>query len=89
MGEIADMMINGDMCEGCGVFLGDAGDGYQRRCASCATDCVREGSTTTKDGIQIHRPSKVNCPHIGCRKLVKKKGLQDHIRDVHGGAVPA
>lgn len=37
MGEIADMIVNGDMCEGCGVWLGE-GDGYPRRCDSCKDD---------------------------------------------------
>lgn len=34
MGEMADYMLNGDDCEGCGQYLGE-GDGYTRRCASC------------------------------------------------------
>ena len=34
MGEIADMMLDGDLCEICGEYLGD-GDGYTRRCAGC------------------------------------------------------
>jgi hypothetical protein len=34
MGEIADMMVDGDMCQSCGEYLGD-GDGYARFCAGC------------------------------------------------------
>jgi hypothetical protein len=34
MGEIADMMLDGDLCEGCGDYLGD-GDGFPRLCESC------------------------------------------------------
>lgn len=34
MGEIAELMINGDICEGCGCELGE-GDGYPRRCEGC------------------------------------------------------
>lgn len=33
-GEIADMMLEGFMCEGCGEILGD-GDGFPRRCVAC------------------------------------------------------
>lgn len=37
MGEIADMMINGLMCEGCGEFLDGNEPGYARYCSEqCA-----------------------------------------------------
>lgn len=36
MGEIAEMMLDGTLCECCGTFIGD-GDGYPRYCsAECA-----------------------------------------------------
>ena len=40
MGEIADMMLDGTMCAGCGVFLNDGedGDGIPGYCAGCAPD---------------------------------------------------
>lgn len=34
MGEVAEMVINGDMCERCGDFLGD-GRGFTMLCDSC------------------------------------------------------
>lgn len=34
MGEQAELLINGDVCEGCGEEMGD-GPGYPRRCSSC------------------------------------------------------
>lgn len=34
MGEQADLILNGDVCEGCGEEMGD-GPGYPRRCSSC------------------------------------------------------
>lgn len=37
MGEIADMMLDGSMCELCGEYLGE-GDGYTRLCAGCSED---------------------------------------------------
>jgi hypothetical protein len=87
MGEVADMMINGDMCEGCGGFLG-GGDGHPRRCSYCmaeelGTRPAIKIETTTRDGQPISRPSKINCPH--CRKLVKIVGLKQHIKAVHEG----
>lgn len=39
MGEIAEMMINGEMCECCGVFLDGEASGYPRYCSKeCASD---------------------------------------------------
>lgn len=34
MGEIAEMMLDGELCEGCGDYLGD-GDGFPRYCRAC------------------------------------------------------
>ncbi len=34
MGEYAEMALNGDLCEGCGEWMGE-GDGFARRCRSC------------------------------------------------------
>ena len=38
MGEIADMMLDGTMCQWCGEWLhgGEDGPGYPGLCASCA-----------------------------------------------------
>lgn len=35
MGEIADSMLDGDICEGCGCEMGQ-GDGYARLCAGAS-----------------------------------------------------
>ncbi len=35
MGDIADMMLEGILCEGCGVYLDGTGYGVARRCNSC------------------------------------------------------
>ncbi|WP_316176511.1 MULTISPECIES: hypothetical protein [unclassified Bradyrhizobium] len=34
MGEVAEMMLEGILCEGCGEYLGDAA-GFPQRCSSC------------------------------------------------------
>ena len=34
MGEMAEAMLNGEFCQGCGEFLGD-GDGYPTFCRGC------------------------------------------------------
>lgn len=39
MGEIADAMIEGDLCEGCGMALDGEGYGIPRYCSKeCADD---------------------------------------------------
>lgn len=39
MGEIADMMLDGTMCEMCGVFLDGESSGFPRYCSKeCAKD---------------------------------------------------
>lgn len=40
MGEIADMILDGTMCAGCGEWLNDGadGDGFPGYCSGCATD---------------------------------------------------
>ena len=88
MGEIADMMLEGQMCQGCGEILGD-GDGYPTFCGGCQSEnginelgeTASDTGTTTKDGKPIRRPGKTNCPQ--CNKLVKIVGLDQHIKDVH------
>lgn len=73
MGEIAEMMLDGTMCQSCGEWLngGADGDGFPGFCASCQP-------------IAKPKPLKVKCSK--CGKLVKKAGLVDHIRAVHGKA---
>ena len=75
MGEIADMMLDGTMCQWCGEFLhgGEDGPGYPGLCSACA----REEHAT-------RQLEKVKCPT--CGKRVKSVGLRDHQRDAHGSA---
>lgn len=35
MGEIADMMINGDLCQLCGCYMDEHAAGHPRTCADC------------------------------------------------------
>ena len=82
MGEIADMMLDGTMCSGCGEWLhdGEDGPGYPGYCSSCAREMAQEHGGASKSG----RGSNVSCPT--CGKRVKPRGLRDHQRDVHGVA---
>ena len=36
MGDIADMMLDGTLCEGCGEFLDEDSPGHSRRCSDCS-----------------------------------------------------
>jgi hypothetical protein len=80
MGEIAEMMLDGDLCEGCGVYMGFPGEGFPRRCASCAKEQRAENHQAT---LAHHQQiKKVPCPT--CGKKVKAVGLSNHQRDAHG-----
>lgn len=70
MGEIAEMMLDGTLCEGCGVYLPGEALGIPRRCR----DCKRDAGKPPPD-------SRVACKTCGRR--VKFIGLRDHMRDAH------
>lgn len=68
MGEIADMIMDGTLCAGCGEYLERGwGDGFPRYCRGCAPKETSE---------------KVACPI--CGRKVKAVGLEQHKRDTHG-----
>jgi hypothetical protein len=72
MGDIADAMLDGDLCQCCGEYM-EGGDGYPRTCAACSQREARN----YPDG----RSGKVKCPI--CNKTVKAVGLKDHTRAAH------
>lgn len=86
MGEVAEMMLDGTLCQGCGGFLNEEAPGYPCYCI----DCRAEAKQATKDdNAHAHRESqaaqkKVPCPTCGRR--VKAVGLADHVRDSHAAA---
>lgn len=69
MGEIANLIIEGDVCQYCMCELG-IGPGYPRSCRSCA---VPPRTTSVQP--------MTTCPH--CKKSVKLVGLQQHIKAKH------
>lgn len=81
MGDVADMMLDGTLCEGCGVYLGGESFGVPRYCAGCQSDGA---------GISTDLPAATVAPvetHKTCRKCgkrVKWAGINDHLRDKHG-----
>ncbi len=71
MGEVADSILNGEVCQVCLSVIGEGnGTGYPVTCSACQLeDRIVSGKT--------------HCPD--CGKRVKSKGLKQHRRDVHGG----
>lgn len=76
MGDIADMMIDGTLCQGCGVYLESESFGVARYCAGCKQGQHGIGMQVGPNAI------KVNCPK--CQRRVKEIGLAQHLRDKHG-----
>jgi hypothetical protein len=55
MGEIADMMLDGTLCEQCGEFI-DEGGGFPRLCASCSSEADK--SEKKNDVFPKRKPGK-------------------------------
>jgi hypothetical protein len=79
MGEIAEMMLDGTLCEGCGCALHGHGDGFPRRCKSC-----RKEQNIERMQAEHAAAKKVKCKV--CGKRIKQIGEKDHMRDAHRDA---
>ena len=74
MGDISEMMLDGTLCEACGVAMPGDPPGYPRYCSRrCQQDRRQENPVSTK----------VACPV--CNRRVKRHGLANHMRDAHQG----
>lgn len=60
MGEYADMMLNGEMCEWCGTFLG-GGSGYARICRGCRMkeQQNKKGKSVDSEDFDVYRQRKI------------------------------
>lgn len=59
MGEIAEMMLEGDLCEGCGMALGGEGYGIPRYCSNeCAKDRGFDGIQSDGAGTYKKQPKE-------------------------------
>lgn len=83
MGDVADMMLDGTLCEGCGEYLG-SDNGYPTYCGDCAKENKKqEKEQTKKSNIERNaRQEKTKC--AVCGKKVKLVGIDQHVLDVHG-----
>ncbi len=91
-GEIADMMLDGTLCEGCGEYLGGAGDGFPRYCSDeCAAgrgvDLTCNAAAPPKiTKHQRRRQSMARDEPCACPMCGKHKSgdaLVAHMRDAH------
>ena len=82
MGEIADMMVDGVMCQ-CGEYIGEDAPGHPRFCSKqCEKDFgynyEEEPANKPKD------PKTVACPEASCeRKFRTKQAAAQHWVDKH------
>jgi tRNA(Ile2) C34 agmatinyltransferase TiaS len=64
------MMLDGTLCEGCGVYMDSDGEGYPRKCNDCQGAAPSAG-TNEKTRCQV------------CGKTVKVVGLEQHVKAKH------
>lgn len=94
MGDIADSMLDGTVCEACGAYIDDEAEDFPRYCSSqCAKDRgadygadyesipdLETDKRTVK--VSLNADTKIKCPV--CARLVRAIGFKDHQRDAHG-----
>lgn len=79
MGEIADMMLDGTLCEGCGEYIGDGAPGYPRYCSAA---CARGRGVSR--GPAPHEHKAHPCPKRGCSKRFRTaEAATQHYHDKH------
>ena len=69
MGEIADMMLDGTLCQVCGEYMGESA-GYPVTCPACSGDTDQYTAT---------KRQKERCPICGKRTYNAKQ----HMKDAH------
>lgn len=76
MGDVADMMLDGTLCQGCGVFLNEDAPGFPCSCRNCKAE-------EKKGKAAAYQPPKPKAKCTVCGHKVKPTGLPDHMRDAH------
>lgn len=81
MGEIAEMMLDGTMCQGCGEFLhdGEDGDGIPAYCAGCEP----EGQSQATPGRWTSPGKRLRNKRRRARLREKRKAIL-HAADTTG-----
>lgn len=83
MGEIAEMMLDGTMCEGCGEFMDIGGEppGYPVRCAACGEEPDDSQPVNYKPTERTMECSEPDCH----RKFKTHDAYLQHWRAKHDG----
>lgn len=95
MGDVADMMLDGTLCQSCGELLIDEHtepNGFPSLCPGCAEDHPLGDVIKEVDARQVElrmaahfgvltRETPTQCPF--CKRWVKAIGFSDHFRDKH------
>src|SRR5262245_56945803 len=95
MGEIAEMMLDGTLCEGCGEFIGGDGDGIPRYCSrQCAagrgiTYAPPRSTAKANKAARVNRERQEAAgrvvPCSDCTKKFHTEAARDqHYRVKHG-----
>jgi len=78
MGEMAEMVLDGTMCEGCGEFMGDS-CGYPRRCDACGEE------PDDSQPVNYKPPRTIKCPEPNCeRRFRSMVSAAQHWQNKHG-----
>lgn len=88
-GEVAELMLDGALCEGCGGFIDGLAPGHPRYCSK---DCEPVPETKGESRANRRRaaalkdsPRTFMCP--SCPKGFRcAEAVDQHIRDKHGAA---
>jgi hypothetical protein len=81
MGEVADMMLDGTLCEGCGVYIDGEADGIPRLCTYCEREGARVEEGCPGPGWQEKKFVWAKCKV--CGRTVKAVGLPQHMSAKH------
>lgn len=89
MGEVAEMMLDGSLCEGCGAYLGGTEFDMPLLCGDCAKVRLLAGRYVVAvgcfwvDGGEVVEPRPIMVRCHTCGRMVKALSLKDHARAVH------
>jgi hypothetical protein len=69
MGDIADAILEGDLCQNCGEWIDEHSDGIPSFCKCC------------QPKVKAQSVKKIKCTL--CDRHLKPNGVKDHLRDFH------